>query len=186
VVENVGIVGGAGSVDPERLTEEGRKLRRAVHKTIKKVTDDIEDRFHFNTAIAAVMELTNALYAFEPKKLPLNAAVLKEGIETTVLLLAPFVPHISEELWQALGHQEGMEKSVWPSFDSEAVVEDEVLIVVQVNGKLRGKINVEAGASEEAVRGFALADEKVKAFIDGKNIRKVIYVPGKLLNIVVG
>ncbi len=178
-------IASAGKVKPESLTEEGKKLRRIIHKTIRKVTEDIEDRFHFNTAIAAVMELVNSINAFEPKNHPANAAVLKEAVESVVLLLAPFVPHISEELWECLGHREGLEDSGWPAFDPAAAVEDELLIVVQVNGKLRGKITVDATAAEDEVKNTALSDDKVKSFIDGRTVKKVIYVPGKLVNIVV-
>jgi leucyl-tRNA synthetase len=179
-------IASAGPVEPGSLTEEGKKLRRAVHKTIRKVTEDIEDRFHFNTAIAAVMELVNAINAFEPKNHPANAPVLKEAVESVVLLLAPFVPHVAEELWESLGHSGGIETKGWPAFDADAAVEDELLIVVQVNGKLRGKVTVAATSSEEEVKTAALADEKVRSFVEGKSVKKIIYVPGKLLNIVVG
>jgi leucyl-tRNA synthetase len=176
----------AGKVTADSLSEEGRKLRRIVHKTIGKVTGDIEERFHFNTAISAVMELVNSIYAFEPKNHPANAPVLKEAVESVVLLLVPFVPHICEELWESLGHADGVEASGWPAYDAEVAVEDELLVVVQVNGKLRGKITVEAAAAEDEVKAAALNDDKVKSFIDGKSVKKVIYVPGKLVNIVVG
>jgi len=168
------------------LADDAVKLRRAVHKTIKKVTEDVADRFHFNTAIAAIMELVNTITSFESKKDPACAPVLKEAIETVVLLLVPFVPHITEELWEGLGHSGGIAAASWPSYDPDAVVEDQLTIVVQVNGKLRGKVLVDAGVAEEEVRAVALADEKVAAHIDGKTVRKIIYVPGKLLNIVVG
>jgi leucyl-tRNA synthetase len=185
VYESAPLTANAGEVRPESLSEEGKKLRRATHKTIRKVTEDIEDRFHFNTAIAAVMELVNFINAFEPKNHPANAAVMKEAVESVVLLLAPFVPHISEELWECLGHRQGLEASGWPAFDPAAAVEDELLVVVQVNGKLRGKITVGASASEDEVKTAALADDRVKSFTDGKMVKKVIYVPGKLVNIVV-
>lgn len=180
------LIKGASSLNPDLLSEEGKALRRAVHKTIRKVSEDIEDRFHFNTAIAAVMELVNAIQSFEPKNDPRHAPVLKEAIESVVLLLSPIVPHFAEELWEGLGHPGGVEKTGWPTFDPSAAVDEELLIVVQVNGKLRGKVTVQAAAGEDEVKGAALADEKVKAFIEGKVVRKVIYVPGKLVNIVVG
>jgi leucyl-tRNA synthetase len=157
-----------------------------VHKTIRKVTDDIEERFHFNTAIAAVMELVNSINSFEPKNLPSNAPVLKEAVESVILLLAPFVPHVSEELWESLGHGKGIEADGWPAYDPAAAVEDELLVVVQVNGKLRGKVTVPASASEDEVKSAALADDKVKSFTEDKAVKKIIYVPGKLVNIVVG
>ena len=175
----------AGTLDREALTDEGRTLRRTVHKTIRKVTEDVEERFHFNTAIAAVMELVNAIQAFEPKNAPGNGPVLKEALESVVLLLAPFVPHFSEELWEGLGHGDGIDVAGWPTVDEAATVDEELLIVVQVNGKLRGKVTVPASAAEDEVKASALADPKVVSFIEGKTVRKIIYVPGKLLNIVV-
>jgi leucyl-tRNA synthetase len=186
VCELLPSVGTAGKVDPISLSDAARGLRRTVHKTIRKVTEDIDERFHFNTAIAAVMELVNAIYAFEPKNAPEHAAVLKEAVESVVLLLTPFVPHVTEELWESLGNRGGIEAAGWPSFDPEAAVDEEHLIVVQVNGKLRGKITVAADATEELVKASALADEKVTPWLEGKQVRKVVYVPGKLLNIVVG
>ncbi len=180
------LVLGAGPVDVSALDESGAALRRTAHKTIKKVTEDIEDRFHFNTAIAAIMELVNAITSFEGKKDPGCAPVLREAVESVVLLLAPFVPHIVEELWDGLGHAGGINAASWPAWDESALVEDEITIVVQVNGKLRGKVGVAAGAGEDEVKAAALADEKVLAHTEGKTVRKIVYVPGKLLNIVVG
>jgi leucyl-tRNA synthetase len=177
-------IASAGAVDVPTLGEGARGLRRQVHKTIRKVTADLEERFHFNTAIAAVMELVNAIHAFAPRNQPENSAVVKEAVESVLLLLYPFVPHFTEELWESLGHRGGIEKEGWPSFDAEAAVDEELLIVVQVNGKLRGRITVQADASEETVKAEAMADERVLAFTEGKPPRKVIYVPGKLLNIV--
>jgi leucyl-tRNA synthetase len=175
----------AGDVKVAGLTDEGRALRRLVHKTIRKVTADIDERFHFNTAIAAIMELVNGIQAFTPKNLPQNAAVLKESLESTLLLLYPFVPHFSEELWETTGHSGGIELAGWPGFDEEAAADDELLIVVQVNGKLRSRITVPVDAAEAFVKESALADEKVVQFLQESVPRKVIYVPGKLVNIVV-
>jgi leucyl-tRNA synthetase len=175
----------AGPVTAATLSPDNRDLRRVVHKTIKKVTEDIEERFHFNTAIAAVMELVNTIQAFEPKNDPRNAPVMREALESVVLLLAPFVPHVASELWEVLGHDEGVEKAGWPGFDPAATVDDELLIVVQVNGKLRGKVTVPVAAAENEVREAALADSRVKPFVEGKDVKKVIVVPGKLVNIVV-
>jgi leucyl-tRNA synthetase len=185
VYEIAPLVTGAGTPDLGSLAEEAVKLRRAVHKTIKKVTEDVEERFHFNTAIAAIMELVNTVSSFESKNDPAYAPVLKEAIDTVVLLLVPFVPHITEELWEGLGHGGGVAAASWPVYDPDAVVEDTLTIVVQVNGKLRGKVLVDAGASEEEVRSAALDDEKVAGYVEGKTVRKIVYVPGKLLNIVV-
>jgi leucyl-tRNA synthetase len=185
VFETLPLIGQIGRVDPAAVSDEGRPLRRSVHKTIKKVTEDIDERFHFNTAIAAVMELVNTIHAFEPKNDPRNAPVVREALESTVLLLAPFVPHFAAELWEALGHEELMEITGWPEFDPDAAVDEELLIVVQVNGKLRGRLTVPTSASEEEVRQAALEDDRLQGYLEGKTVRKLIYVPGKLVNIVV-
>jgi leucyl-tRNA synthetase len=185
VYEALPFIVSAGDVKVAGLTDEGRALRRLVHKTIRKVTADIDERFHFNTAIAAIMELVNGIQAFTPKNLPQNAAVLKESLESTLLLLYPFVPHFSEELWETTGHSGGIELAGWPGFDEEAAADDELLIVVQVNGKLRSRITVPVDAAEAFVKESALADEKVAQFLQASVPRKVIYVPGKLVNIVV-
>jgi len=175
----------AGPSAPESLSAEGKNLRRAVHKTIKKVTEDIDGRFHFNTAIAAVMELVNTLQGFEGKNAPENVAVLREAVVSVVRLLAPFVPHFAEELWAELGYEGSVEQAGWPGYDAEAVVDEEITVVIQVNGKLRSKLLVAPDVQEETVKTAALADDKIQVFLDGKNVKKVIYVPGKLVNIVV-
>ena len=175
----------AAPVDVATLAADERDLRRAVHKAIKKVTEDIEERFHFNTAIAAVMELLNTLQSCELKT-PQAGAVMQEALESLVLMLAPFVPHITEELWQRMGHATQISATAWPEYDRQAVVDEELLVVVQVNGKLRSRISVPAAADEEAVKASALADDKIKPFLEGMQVRKVICVPGKLVNIVVG
>jgi len=167
------------------LSDEARSLRRIVHKTIRKVSSDLDERFHFNTAIAAIMELVNAIQAFPAKNLAENSGIVKEALESTLLLLYPFVPHFSEELWERVGHAGGIELAGWPSFDTEAAADEELLIVVQVNGKLRGRVTVPADADEESVKAMALSDERVVQYLEGKSPRKVIYVPGKLLNVVV-
>jgi leucyl-tRNA synthetase len=181
VYDNQEIVRSAGAT-PE-LEGEARGLRRQIHRTIRKVTEDIDGRFHFNTAIAAVMELVNAVYTFEPKAQ--NPAVLREALETVVRLLAPFVPHFSEELWACLGHQGGVEAAGWPNWDEAALIEDEKTIVVQVNGKMRGKVVVAADATEAEIEQAALAEGNVLRSIEGKSVRKVIIVPGRLVNVVV-
>jgi leucyl-tRNA synthetase len=164
-------------------SDAGKALRRQTHRTIKKVTEDIDGSFHFNTAISAVMELVNAVYGFDAKdQCP---GVVREALEAVVLLLAPFVPHFSEELWLVLGHTGGVEQAGWPDFDPAALVEDEKTIVVQVNGKVRGKVTVSADAAEETVQAAALAEDNVVRFIEGKTVRKVIVVPGRLVNVVV-
>ena len=185
VHERLDLIRNAGQLEPPTLGPEERTLRRCVHKTIKKVTEDVEERFHFNTAIAAVMELLNVLQDAN-QAVSKNGALMKEALESVVLLLAPFVPHITEELWQQLGHDIPLSATAWPEYDRDAVVDEEMLVVVQVNGKLRSKLTVAAGTDEEAVKAMALSDEKVLPFVEGKQVRKVICVPGKLVNIVVG
>ncbi|MGK2944499.1 MAG: leucine--tRNA ligase [Desulfuromonadales bacterium] len=184
VYENLAAIAEAGDVDSANLQPEARDLRRLVHRTIKKVTEDIDGSFHFNTAIAAVMELVNGISTAPDK----NAApeVLREAVETVVRLLSPFVPHICEELWQSLGYEASLEESGWPVWDESALVADTLLIVVQVNGKVRGKVTVPADADKESVEATALADANVIRFIEGKSVRKVIVVPGRLVNLVVG
>ena len=179
------LISESGAIDAASLGEEGKALRRTVHKTIRKVSEDVEDRFHFNTAIAAIMEMVNAVQAFEPKSDPLFAGVLREALESLVLMIAPFVPHIASELWEVLGHRDGLNKAAWPGFDPEVAADEELLVVVQVNGKLRSKVTIPAGAGEEQMKESALGDERVKPYLEGKAIRKVICVPGKLVNIVV-
>ena len=185
VHDRLDLIRNAPPVDPGLLTAEERTLRRAVHKTIRKVTEDLEESFHFNTAIASVMELLNIIQPAElsTKQFP---AVMKEALQSVVLLMAPFVPHITEELWQVLGNSSQLAVTPWPDYDQSAVVDEELLVVVQVNGKLRSKITVAVGTSEEELKSLALADEKVVQFIEGLTIRKIICVQGKLVNIVVG
>lgn len=170
-------------LDTSSLSAEQKKLRRVIHKTIEKVTDDIGRRQTFNTAIAATMELLNHLQKASQAS-PQDLAVAREGINTIVLLLAPIAPHICHVMWKDLGHDNEVETAPWPLADAAAMVEDEKLVVVQVNGKVRAKITVAADASKEQVESTGLAEQNVLQHTDGKTIRKVIYVPGKLLNIV--
>ena len=160
-------------------------LRQKIHKTIKKVTEDIE-RFHFNTAISAIMELVNEIYISDVKDNTdeISRSVMRETTETAVLLLSPFVPHFSEELWKTLGHQESIIKTPWPDYDREAIVEEEILIVIQVNGKLRDRMTLPASYGEEEVKAWALKSERIQKLLEGKQIRRVILVPRKLVNIV--
>ena len=169
--------------DWSKLTDQQQDLRRAVHRTIQKVTDDFGRRQHFNTAIAAIMELLNSLQKASLATAS-DRAVMKEALDALVVMLAPVTPHLSEVLWQALGHQDDINFAPWPSFDEAALVETSILIVVQVNGKVRAKITVPADADEATVKAIAHQDENVTRFIAEKTIRKEIYVPGKLYNIV--
>jgi leucyl-tRNA synthetase len=161
------------------LTPEMRELRRMIHRTIKKVSDDIEGRFHFNTAIAAIMELYNALNAAAQSgnRSGGAAGVIKQGLETMIVLLAPFVPHVASELWEQLGHRERLDQVPWPEYSEAALEEERLLIVVQVNGKVRGKITVPADVTQEYIETDALADPKVQGFLDGKKVQRVVYVP---------
>ena len=172
--------------NPDQLEGDTRALFKKNHATIKKVTRDIEDRFHFNTAISAVMELVNTMYGIDPAdKNPQKIEVMRLSMESVALLLSPIVPHFAEELWEAIGFDTSILLASWPSYREDALVKDELLIVVQVNGKLRSKFYVDADEDDDAVKEKALADERVLKFIDGKPIKKVIVVKGKLVNIVV-
>ncbi|PWK51988.1 leucine--tRNA ligase [Pleionea mediterranea] len=171
------------SIDGE-LTSEQKALRFKTHETIKKVTDDIERRYTFNTAIAAVMELCNTIGRFKQSS-EVDAVIVREALETVVRLLSPITPHICHELWQSLGHQESVIDVSWPVMDESALEQDEMEMVVQVNGKLRAKISVSKSMTKEAIESVALNDENVQRFTADKTVRKVIVVPGKLVNIVV-
>ena len=167
---------------PEPLEGAPRALRRQTHRTIRKVTEDIDGRFHFNTAIAAVMELVNAVSAFTSKQEA--PGVLREALEAIVRLLNPFVPHICHELWEQLGHHNPLADAGWPAWDEAVAAAEEPLIVVQVNGNVRGKVTVPAEADEAAVREAALADANVQRFLEGQSIRKIVVIPGRLVNVV--
>ncbi|MEK6691489.1 MAG: leucine--tRNA ligase [Nitrospirota bacterium] len=173
-----------GRIEFKELEGKGKLLYRKIHQTIKKVTNDIERDFHFNTALASLMELVNVMNSFEPKS-DTNLRVLRNAIETTLILLSPFAPHISEELWHALGHGEPIALTKWPSFDEEALKEDEVLVVIQVCGKLRGKIYLPANSDDRLIKESALKEKKIAELIRGKDIKKIIVVKNKLVNIVV-
>ncbi len=170
----------------EGLEEPLRSLLRKTHETIRRVTRDIEDRFHFNTAISAVMELVNTLSDLEPAKAPSAAcrAVVRFALESVVLLLSPIVPHLAEEIWKALGHNESVLLSRWPAFREDALERETALVVIQVNGKLRSRMEVPVGLAEEELKRKALADETVQKFIAGKTVRKVVVVGQKLVNVV--
>ena len=172
------------ALDVTALSADQKALRREVHKTIAKVSDDIGRRQTFNTAIAAIMELMNKLTK-APLESEQDRAVMAEALSAVVRMLYPITPHICFELWQALGNETAIDTAEWVKADESAMVEDEKLIVVQVNGKVRGKVTVAADADEETVKTIAFADENVKKFTDGQQIVKVIYVAGKLLNVVV-
>lgn len=171
----------------ETLSGALAELHRKTHQTIKKVTEDIRDRFHFNTAIAAVMELVNLIYQTieAPSDDEKYWPVLRKAVEAVILTISPMVPHVAEELWQALGHGHSIMREKWPEWLEEALQTDETLIVVQVNGKLRGRITVSSTASREDLERAALADGKIRDFLAGKPVKKVVVVPNRLINIVV-
>ena len=172
-----------GAVDVKDASEAGQVLRRQIHQTISKVSDDIERRMQMNTAIASVMELMNAVSRFEPAS-EADRSVVHEALNTACLLLSPVVPHITAELWQALGNEDEILNAPWPAVDESALVEDETQYIVQVNGKLRDRIMVPASADKDEIEKRAMASDGVRRNIDGKTVRKVIVVPDRLVNIV--
>ena len=172
------------ALDAGALNDDERGLRRKTHQTIAKVSDDIGRRYTFNTAIAASMELLNAVNRL-PMESAQSRAVVREALDAIVLLLSPIVPHICHTLWQVLGHESAAVDEPWPAVDESALEQDLVEIIVQVNGKLRGRISVAPDADREAVSALALADRNVQRFIADKEIRKTIVVPGRLVNVVV-
>jgi leucyl-tRNA synthetase len=178
-----------GSID--QLEGSIRALYRKIHQTIKRVTEDVRDRYHFNTAIAAIMELVNTIYQTKDAMTssdnvdPNFWPVMRYAVESVIVMLSPFVPHIADELWHELGMSSLLLDNPWPSWDEKALTAEEVLIVVQVNGKLRDKITVSADATDEEIKKMALSREKVQQFITGGEIKNIVVVPKKLVNIVV-
>jgi leucyl-tRNA synthetase len=167
------------------LSPEARAIQRKLHQTIKRVGDDFQGRWHFNTCIAAVMELLNEVHGVEESKGAIPVSLIADVQRNIVLLLAPMAPYLAHELWEMIGETSNLLKATWPKYDAALAALDEIEIPVQINGKLRSRIVVPAGASDDLIRERALADEKVKMAIAGKQIVKVIVVPSKLVNIVV-
>ena len=182
--------GGASSaspLNPSAMAEADRDLYRKTHEAIDRITRDLEGDFHFNTAIAQIMELSNALCAFEvsaASPAPTRAA-FRHAVESIVLLLCPFAPHVAEELWEALGHKPSVFDAGWPQFNPRALVRSEIEIVVQINGKVRDRLTIPVGLDAKALEALALASPVVQRHIEGRQVRKVIVVPDKLLNIAV-
>jgi leucyl-tRNA synthetase len=166
----------------ERSGASDRAVLRKLHQTLKKITEDFETRWHFNTCIAGVMELMNTLYAEEAN---ISAAVMPKILETIALMLAPFAPYVSQEIWDELGREGPVFRQSWPAFDPELAKEEEAEIVVQVNGKVRSRVYAPFGSSKEELEKLAFADEKVQAQVAGKTLVKIVAVPDKLVNIVV-
>ncbi|MEX0738493.1 MAG: leucine--tRNA ligase [Pseudohongiella sp.] len=187
--DSSGLVGLAG----QALSAEQKQLRFKTHNTLQKVTDDLGRRQTFNTAIAAIMELVNAINKFQddtpgdltPSQTALNTSIVHEALEVVLLTLSPIVPHFCHVLWLHLGHKEAIIECPWPAVDESALVQDEMQLVIQVNGKLRGKLNVARDTDQKTLETLALADANVQKFAEGKTVRKIIVVPGKLINIVV-
>ena len=172
------------NAEVKAVTKEDKAMRLVIHSTLKKVTTDLSEKFGFNTAIAALMELINEMYKYKELDTR-NDGIIREGIETIVTILAPFTPHIGEELWTMIGKEGSVFNISWPSYDESALVQDEVEVIVQVNGKLRAKVSMDANISREDMEKVAMEDAKVQAAIEGKDVVKVIAVPKKLVNIVV-
>jgi leucyl-tRNA synthetase len=179
-----------GSINQSDLQDHQRKLRRRVHQLIRSITENFEERLHLNTCISSLMELTNEIYLFDQavdKKGEVQAAdtlVASEALSALIPMLAPFAPHIAEELWESFGHTGSLAQARWPEFNADLARDEEIEVAVQVNGKLRSRIFAGANASDEELREAALADEKVKAAIDGGVVAKIITVPRKLVNVV--
>jgi leucyl-tRNA synthetase len=180
-----------GSIAQGDLQDHQRKLRRRVHQLIRSITENFEERLHLNTCISSLMELTNEIYAFDQSVEKQGHAsgsdvqVAREAFDALIPMLAPFAPHISEELWECFGRSESLSRARWPEFNADLAREEEIEVAVQVNGKLRSRVFAGADASDDALRDAALADEKVKAAIEGRHVAKVIVIPGKLVNVVV-
>ncbi|MFQ5901571.1 MAG: leucine--tRNA ligase, partial [Thermodesulfobacteriota bacterium] len=188
VCDNLSLIKGVKPYSGDAVLEGGLKeIHSMTHRTIKKVTGDIERRFHFNTAISSIMELVNALYLMDKSdKDPVTLSVLRESVETVVCLLYPFSPHICEELWGMLGKDVGLSETGWPDYREDALKKDKVFVVVQVNGKVRGTVLLPENSGKDEAREAALGETRVQQWIKGKKIKKVIYIPNRIINVVVG
>ncbi|MGM0445102.1 MAG: leucine--tRNA ligase [Bacillota bacterium] len=173
------------SVDQNNLTDYEKELHRKLHETIQKVTDDIEERLNFNTAISAIMELVNEIYHYLGNNEDVNEELLTLVSEKLVLMLAPFAPHMSEELWNKMGHDDTVHRAKWPEFSKEATKKDEITIVIQINGRVRDKIDVDANIPKDKLKEQVFKQDKVKKYTEGKEIIKTIVIPKKLVNVVV-
>jgi leucyl-tRNA synthetase len=189
VLAHVEELGGSDAKPGAALAPTSKAFRRTIHETIQRVTHDLEDEFHFNTAVSAIMELVNALYGFEAASLGTvprgeRLALMREAIETVTLLIGPFCPHIAEEVWSLLGHKQSVFRHSWPAAEPAALVKDEVTLVVQVDGKVRSRLVVEAGTGQERLERLALDDDKVRPWVESRRIARVVVVPNRLVNIV--
>jgi leucyl-tRNA synthetase len=182
--DRVSTAGPVASVDAASFDAAERQLRRKTHDTISRVTVDVEQRIHLNTAISALMELVNEMYAFGSPARQQSASVMREAIDALIVMISPFAPHTAEELWEMTGHTGGLANATWPSFDEAVAKADQVVVPVQVNGKLRSRLTVAADMPESELRERALSDPAVRSHIDGKTIKSVVIVKGKLINVV--
>ena len=187
IVNNVELIRGATEKLPAELDEKSRALHRKTHQTIRKVTHDLNDEFHFNTAISAIMELVNLMLSLVSDESDHTIAlpVIREAVDNTLLLLYPMTPHFCSELWEITGHDRELQDHLWPSFDPESAKEEEITVVLQVNGKVRSRLLVAPDIEDEKLKEMAIADSNVQKFVAGKPIRKTIVVPKKLVNVVV-
>ncbi|MCF8000340.1 MAG: leucine--tRNA ligase [Halanaerobiales bacterium] len=174
------------NIDQDNLNEDEKELHRKLHETIQKVTEDVSERLNFNTAISAIMELVNELYSYlADNKNQLNEELLAFVTEKILLMLAPFAPHMTEELWHKIGHESSIHRADWPEFEEEAAKKDEITIVIQINGRVRDRVDVDANISEEALKEKVFKQDKVQKYTKDKEIVKTIVIPKKLVNIVV-
>ncbi|MGA9888958.1 MAG: class I tRNA ligase family protein, partial [Candidatus Acidiferrales bacterium] len=170
--------------DLSTATAKEKLLVRRVHQTLKRVTNDFEVRWHFNSSVALLMSLVNEIQEQEPLDADISPMILKRVLESLLLMLAPMAPHISEELWQMLGHTQGLTYEKWPTYREDLAREEQFEVIIQINGRLRGKILVDDGLSEDETRERALKDSRIAILLDGKQIVKIVVVPKKLVNIV--
>jgi leucyl-tRNA synthetase len=186
VENNKDILIDAPEVLPTDLDEKSRELHRKTHQSISKVTRDLENDFHFNTAISAVMELVNLMLSLTSEESEYNIvpSAIKEAVDATLLLLYPMTPHFCSELWEMTGHETSLENKPWPTFNPESAKEEEITIVLQVNGKVRSRLLVSPEIDDDELKELSMQDEKVQKFVANKPIRKVIVVPKKLVNVV--
>ena len=188
ITENIELIKNEeAEIKVDKLDKEAKKLYRIMHSSIKKVSEDIGERLNFNTAISAIMELTNEVYSYlnDRAQAEINSSLLGSVAENTLLLLAPFAPFMSEELWEKIGYEKSVHKASWPEYNESALEKDEITIVIQINGKVREKINVDADISEEEVKEKVMKEEKVQSYLEGNELIKTIYVPSKLVNLVI-
>jgi leucyl-tRNA synthetase len=166
------------------LSQADKDLNFVLNRTVKKVTDDISDRFNFNTAISAIMELVNELYRYREAG-SINQPLLTDAVNKLIILLAPFAPHMTEELWASLGHKESVHTVKWPEFDEKALIKEEIEVVLQINGKVRDRITVPREITQTDLEKLVMTNDRIRKFIDGREIVKVVLIPQKLVNIVV-